>query len=92
MKMPNVQLNKIDYQKEIGINLNPVVKNLDVPVIDGRVNDSLDAIKEMLPTPLFYKVVVKDRIQIIDDYTDRCPLLELRKKFMKMRVYCNRGA
>jgi hypothetical protein len=46
----------------------------------------------MMPQPLFYKIVVKDRIQIIDDYTDRCPLLELRKKFMRARVYCNRGA
>jgi hypothetical protein len=56
------------------------------------LDDSLDEIKKMLPEPPFYKIVVKDRIQIIDDYHDRCPLLGLRKSIMKARVYYNRGA
>jgi hypothetical protein len=46
----------------------------------------------MLPTQPFYKIVKKDRIQIIDDYHDRCPCLELRKMIMRWRVYINRGA
>ena len=46
----------------------------------------------MLPEAPFYKIIVKDRIQIIEDYYDRCPLLDFRKKIMKARVYCNRGA
>jgi hypothetical protein len=46
----------------------------------------------MLAEPPFYKIITKDRIQIIDDYHDRCPLLDLRKKIMRARVYCNRGA
>jgi hypothetical protein len=33
----------------------------------------------MIPEPNFYKIVRKDRIQIINDYHDRCPFLELRK-------------
>ena len=54
--------------------------------------DSLDEIKEMMPAATFYKIVKKDRIQIIEDYHDRCPLLGLRKQIMKSRVYINRGA
>lgn len=54
--------------------------------------DSLDEIKEMMPATTFYKIVKKDRIQIIEDYHDRCPLLGLRKQIMKSRVYINRGA
>lgn len=46
----------------------------------------------MLPDPAFYKIVKKDRIQIIDDYYDRCPLLAFRKTLMRWRVYINRGA
>jgi hypothetical protein len=46
----------------------------------------------MMPDPPFYKIVNKDRIHIIEDYHDRCPLLGLRKNLMKARVYCNRGA
>jgi hypothetical protein len=46
----------------------------------------------MLPEAPFYKVITKDRIHIIDDYHDRCPLLELRKQIMRARVYTNRGA
>ena len=45
--------------------------------------DSLDEIKEMMPATTFYKIVKKDRIQIIEDYHDRCPLLGLRKQIMK---------
>ena len=40
----------------------------------------------------FYKLVTKDRIQIIEDYKDRCPCLSLRKVLMKLRVYINRAA
>ena len=46
----------------------------------------------MIPEPHFYKIVRKDRIQIINDYHDRCPFLELRKQIMRSRVYINRGA
>jgi len=46
----------------------------------------------MLPIKPFYKIVQKDRIQIIEDYRDRCPCLEFRKTLMRMRVYTNRGA
>jgi hypothetical protein len=46
----------------------------------------------MLPVRPFYKIVKKDRIQIIDDYHDRCPCLGLRKSIMRARVYINRGA
>ena len=46
----------------------------------------------MLPVSPFYKIVKKDRIQIIDDYNDRCPCLGLRKSIMRARVYINRGA
>lgn len=46
----------------------------------------------MLPPAPFYKIVKKDRIQIIDDYYDRCPLLEFRKQLMRARVYINRSA
>lgn len=46
----------------------------------------------MLPEAPFYKIIPKDRIQIIEDYHDRCPFLDLRKKIMMARVYCNRGA
>lgn len=92
MKMPNVHTNKIQYQKEIGINLNPVVHSHHVAVDDGKLHDSLDEIKKMMPEPNFYKIVNKDRIHIIEDYHDRCPLLGLRKEIMKARVYCNRGA
>lgn len=46
----------------------------------------------MIPEPAFYKIIEKDRIHIIEDYQDRCPFLDLRKKIMKARVYINRGA
>lgn len=46
----------------------------------------------MIPEAAFYKIIEKDRIQIIDDYHDRCPFLDFRKKIMKARVYINRGA
>lgn len=46
----------------------------------------------MLPNPAFYKIVRKDRIQIIEDYNDRFPLLDFRKTLMRWRVYINRGA
>jgi hypothetical protein len=46
---------------------------------NNKAEDSLEEIRQMLPEPKFYKIVDKDRIQIIDDYSDRCPLLELRK-------------
>lgn len=72
--------------------MNPDVHNHHVEVIEGKLNDSLDEIKKMMPEPNFYKIVNKDRIQIIEDYHDRCPLLGLRKEIMKARVYCNRGA
>ena len=72
--------------------MNPVLHNHHIVVDDGKLNDSLDEIKKMMPEPNFYKIVNKDRIQIIEDYHDRCPLLGLRKEIMKARVYCNRGA
>lgn len=46
----------------------------------------------MLPKAKFYKIVRKDRIAVIDDYYDRCPLLGFRKSLMKARVYCQRTA
>jgi len=46
----------------------------------------------MLPMTPFYKLVTKDRIQIIEDYNDKCPCLSIRKSMMKLRVYINRGA
>jgi Ion transport protein len=72
--------------------LDPVIHQHHVPIVDGKLNDSLDEIKKMMPEPPFYKIVAKDRIQIIDDYHDRCPLLDFRKSLMRARVYCNRGA
>jgi hypothetical protein len=38
----------------------------------------------------FYKIVDKDSIEVINDYSDRCPLLGLRKRIMKIRVYISR--
>ena len=46
----------------------------------------------MLPATPFYKIVKKDRIQIIDDYFDQWPLLDIRKHVMRYRVYINRAA
>ena len=60
MKMPNVNSNKIQYQKEIGINLNPVIHSHHTEVVKGKLNDSLVEIKQMMPDPPFYKIVNKD--------------------------------
>lgn len=91
MKMPNVNANKADYQKEIGLNLDVVTEPQRTIKTEER-QDTCKEAREMLPAPSFYKIVKKDRIQIIDDYYDRCPLLELRKTLMRWRVYINRGA
>jgi hypothetical protein len=55
-------------------------------------DDELRDARNMLPVKPFYKIIKKDRIQIIDDYSDRCPCLEIRKTIMRARVYINRGA
>ena len=46
----------------------------------------------MMSVKPFYKITKKDRLQIIEDYHDRCPLLGFRKQIMKLRVYINRFA
>lgn len=79
MKMPNVNLNEADYQKEIGVNLHPA-KDLTTILHHSEVKeDTFAEAKDMIPHPHFYKIVRKDRIQIINDYHDRCPFLDLRK-------------
>jgi hypothetical protein len=60
--------------------------------VDLYVDNELREARAMLPVRPFYKIVKKDRIQIIDDYHDRCPCLGLRKSIMRARVYINRGA
>lgn len=40
----------------------------------------------------FYKFEDKDSIEVIADYTDRCPMLGCRKKFMKTRIIISRAA
>ncbi len=89
--MPNVNLNKVEYQKEIGLNLDFDQKQERTQKTDER-QDTCKEAREMLPEPPFYKIVKKDRIQIINEYYDRCPLLEFRKQLMRWRVYINRGA
>jgi hypothetical protein len=54
--------------------------------------DELTEIRQMLPVTPFYKIVGKDRIEIIDDYSDSYPCLSLRKTIMRFRVYINRAA
>ena len=90
--MPDYNANKQDYQAQIGINLD-FGKN-KTPRFDpeAKGEDPIQEARNMLPEAPFYKIIVKDRIQIIEDYHDRCPFLDLRKKIMKARVYCNRGA
>jgi hypothetical protein len=92
MKMPNFNTNKIEYQGQIGINLDHG-KNR-TPRIDpeAKGDDSIQEARNMLPEAAFYKIITKDRIHIIEDYHDRCPFLDFRKQIMKARVYCNRGA
>jgi hypothetical protein len=64
----------------------------EVEKVDYDDDDPLFEARQMLPIKPFYKIIQKDRIQIIDDYKDRCPCLEFRKTLMRMRVYTNRGA
>ena len=79
MKMPNPNLNEVDYQMEIGVNLYPG-KELSTILHHSEVKeDTFVEARDMIPEPHFYKIVRKDRIQIINDYHDRCPFLELRK-------------
>lgn len=98
MKMPNINLTKNEYQREIGLNLDAALneKNMaergNKSAAEDEEQENLRAIKEMLPIAPFYKITKKDRIQIIDDYYDRCPLLDFRKGLMKLRVYINRMA
>ena len=78
LKMPNVKANKFQYQKEIGIKLieNPFEKEntataVSLPEQVNKRMDGYDELREarkMLPEKPFYKIVKKDRIQIIDDY------------------------
>lgn len=93
MKMPNVHATKQEYQREIGLNLdkNLITDPLKTLKTEERQETAKEA-KEMLPSTDFYKIVKKDRIAIIDDYHDRCPMLEFRKSIMRSRVYINRGA
>lgn len=79
MKMPNMNAPKADYQREIGINLDLKEEEEDHQHHTVEREDSLDEIRDMMPAATFYKIVKKDRIQIIEDYHDRCPLLGLRK-------------
>lgn len=61
-------------------------------MLDQMIDGELREARNMLPVKPFYKIVKKDRIQIIDDYHDRCPCLGFRKNIMRARVYINRGA
>lgn len=70
---------KADYQREIGVNLDLKDEDEDNQHHTVEREDSLDEIRDMMPAATFYKIVKKDRIQIILDYHDRCPLLGLRK-------------
>jgi hypothetical protein len=79
MKMPNFNASKQDYQREIGINLDAPNKEETVQRHTVEREDSLDEIREWFPEANFYKIVKKDRIEAIEDYHDRCPLLGLRK-------------
>lgn len=82
----------MEYQKEVGLNLDPhVIRSHQTQKTEERL-DSLQEAREMLPKAKFYKIVRKDRIAVIDDYYDRCPLLGFRKQIMKARVYCQRTA
>jgi hypothetical protein len=95
MKMPNVHVNRIEYQKEIGLNLDSNLAHNMLHTHTAKTEEFFDTAKEareMLPVMPFYKIVKKDRIAIIDDYYDRCPLLNFRKNIMRARVYINRGA
>ena len=95
LKMPNVKAKREHYQKEIGLKIPEELKQHDFYEIEKdafNVDDSLYEARKMLPIKPFYKIIQKDRIQIIDDYKDRCPCLDFRKTLMRMRVYINRGA
>jgi hypothetical protein len=98
LKMPNVKAKKEKYSKEIGIKvaerppekIEQIQSLLFLPEDNDKLR--LKEIKQMLPMTPFYKIVSKDRIEIIDNYTDKCPCLSFRKCFMKLRVYTNRAA
>ena len=92
--MPNVNTGKFEYQREIGLNLEvlPPEKKPEPEKIAEGIEDLLKETQTLVRQKPFYKIVKKDRIQAIDDYKDRCPFLELRKKIMRARVYINRAA
>jgi hypothetical protein len=95
LKMPNVKAKREHYQKEIGLKIPEELKLQDFYEVDEKDHDEEDSLydaRRMLPIKPFYKIIPKDNIQIINDYKDRCPFLELRKTLMRLRVYINRGA
>ena len=65
---------------------------LTEPKVVERHKDELKELRDLLPQKAFYKIIKKDRIQVIDDYQDKWPLLGLRKTMMRWIVYINRGA
>jgi hypothetical protein len=76
--MPNLAANRDEYQKELGLNLD-FQKSAHKTIESERSLDAVDEARNMLPPTPFYKIVKKDRIQIIEDYHDRCPFLDFRK-------------
>ncbi len=62
MRMPNMNLTKADYQREIGVNLDLKQEEEDQQHHTVEQEDSLDEIRDMMPAATFYKIVKKDRI------------------------------
>lgn len=74
-------------QRPVRVDQNMMHKSTDVVQ-----ENELTEIRKMLPVTPFYKIVTKDRIEIIEDYSDSYPCLSLRKTIMRLRVYTNRAA
>jgi len=77
LDMPRVDVPLVDLKKELGAQGNLPLDNLIDPADEAKKQDD----------DSFYKIVDKDSIEVIDDYTDPCPLLALRKAIMRFRVH-----